>query len=100
MSDVQTAMARLAQRFLARCEAELPKLKDCVASSTDVHGDLRHIVHKMSGSAGIFGYDAVGTLAAQVEGELLAGQPVATTSLPALIHALGTLLAERSSEQV
>ena len=98
MSDLNKAMDALAQRFLARCDDDLAKLEDCWKNSTDKQGELRYIVHRMSGSAGIFGHTALGALAAQVDGELAAGEPVGATTLPTLIEALASLLAGRQGK--
>jgi HPt (histidine-containing phosphotransfer) domain-containing protein len=99
MSEFDTAMDLLAQRFLVRCDNDLAKLKDCLQNSTGKEGEARHIVHRMSGSAGIFGHTTIGALAAQVDGELAAGSPVGTTTLPTLIDALSSLLAAQHDKQ-
>jgi HPt (histidine-containing phosphotransfer) domain-containing protein len=95
MSEFNAAMDALAQRFLVRCGCDLAKLKELLADSSDRHTEIWYIVHRMSGSAGIFGFNEIGDLAGRIDGDLAAGQPVATTDLPGLIEALATLLAAR-----
>ncbi len=92
MSDFGATMDALAQRFLVRCAEDLPKLQQCRAGSAEERGDLRLIAHRMSGSAGLFGYKEVGALAAQVDEELSANGPTEAPTLPALVDALEALL--------
>ncbi len=99
MSELTAAMDALAQKFLARCGTDLAKLKEFLADSTDRQSEVRHIVHRMSGSAGIFGHVALGELASQIDGELAAGRPVRATTLSALIEALSSLLADPRDKQ-
>jgi len=95
MSDFGSAMDALAQRFLARCGEDLPKLRQCCENAAETRGDIRLIVHRMSGSAGLFGYEAIGALAAQVDEELSVECPADAPTLPALTEALEALLAVR-----
>jgi HPt (histidine-containing phosphotransfer) domain-containing protein len=92
MSEFNAAMDVLAKRFLVRCGDDLAKLKELSADSADKQSEIRHIVHRMSGSAGIFGHDAIGMLAAQVDDDIVDGRPVGATTLPVLIEALTSLL--------
>ena len=85
-------MDALAQHFLARCAEDLPKLLQCSSESGDDHTDVRMIVHRMAGSAGLFGYSAIGLLAAQVDEEMSAASPVRAPTLPALTDAIEAVL--------
>ncbi len=99
MSEFNAAMDVLAKRFLVRCGDDLAALKDLLADSTRKQSEIRHIAHRMSGSAGIFGHHAIGVLAAQVDEDISEGRPVGPTTLPVLIEALTSLLAIRHDKE-
>jgi HPt (histidine-containing phosphotransfer) domain-containing protein len=96
MSDLGATMDALAQRFLARCAEDLPKLQRYSTRSGDGLADVRFIVHRMAGSAGLFGYSAIGGLAARADEELSAACSIEMPTLRALTDALEALLAARS----
>jgi HPt (histidine-containing phosphotransfer) domain-containing protein len=92
MTSFDAKMEPLRQRFVARSRQDLSQLlahqSDCPLAPVD----LRALVHRLAGSAGLFGYPAISALACDVETELLQGGEAAT--LPQLICALGVVASE------
>jgi HPt (histidine-containing phosphotransfer) domain-containing protein len=75
----------LAQRFVERCRDDLPKLRQILADAESCVGpgteDLRLIVHRMAGSAALFGFAAIGAMAARIDEELATGMNAQRVSL-------------------
>ena len=61
-------MAAFRARFLDRCRAELPILRD------PAHPDFRKTVHGLNGAAGTFGFPEISALAEPVDAALADGR--------------------------
>lgn len=75
MSGIETAMAKLQQRFLDSTTRQADTLER-LAGEGDGAG-IRHIAHGLAGVAGMFGFPALGEMALAVDeaedAELVAG---------------------------
>ena len=91
MSDFDSTMAALAQRFLQRCADELPRLRQYLATGVDDDG-IRLVVHRMAGSAGMFGYVRLGELATRLDDEMAVTLARTSPALPGLVATLEALL--------
>jgi HPt (histidine-containing phosphotransfer) domain-containing protein len=80
-------LAALRDRFLARTRADLEALR---GPSADPEATAI-LVHRLSGTAGVFGFGEVSRLAAVVDDEIHAGEPPSDAALAALIEALEAL---------
>lgn len=80
------ALELLRLRFIARCEAELDQLRMLAPNDPE----LGSIAHRLSGSAGSFGYPRVSETAALVEDRIRSGTAPAPDEIQALIHCLET----------
>ena len=76
MSD---PMAAFRARFLDRCRAELPILRD------PAHPDFRKTVHGLNGAAGTFGFPDISAKAEPVDEALADGRPPDPADIEALI---------------
>ena len=92
MSERDSAMAGLEQRFIARCADDLPFLEANLAGTIKDENGVQLVAHKMAGSAGLFGHAALGELATQLDDELAAKSLGPSTTLSQLVAALRTLL--------
>lgn len=84
MSD---PMAALRTRFLKRAQEDLEALRRPVHDREAI----RVVAHRLSGAAGIFGFPDVSRLAATVDDQIHAGEPVQEAALSALIAAVEAL---------
>jgi HPt (histidine-containing phosphotransfer) domain-containing protein len=81
------ALAPLRAKFLKRAAEDLATLKDA-----GVDGEtLKYLVHRLAGSAGMFGYPEVSRLAAIVDDALQDGGGADPADLAALIAAVEVL---------
>ncbi|HTI68018.1 MAG TPA: Hpt domain-containing protein [Caulobacteraceae bacterium] len=75
-ADPEAAIEALKQRFLARCETDLVRLQDYADGGQISNEELYYLVHRLSGAAGVFGFDAISALAGELEVVLLEGRTV------------------------
>jgi HPt (histidine-containing phosphotransfer) domain-containing protein len=80
------ALAPLRTKFLTRAAGDLTTLKDAGVD----HETLKYLVHRLAGSAGMFGYHDVSRLAAVVDDALQDGD-ANPADLAALIAAVEIL---------
>ena len=91
MTIPQDPLARLRERFLARCRDHLAVLKAAASSGRAVCGaddDLLKVVHSLAGAGGTFGFPEISARAFAVESLLIAQEIdnyAAKSSLQALI---------------
>jgi len=89
MTHLTTVLDDLKRRFAARAGSDLTRLRS-LQDDPERQEDLRLIVHRLAGSAGFFGYGAIGDLANEVDAQLADNVP--TKTLPALLQALEELV--------
>ncbi len=70
MEALRGRFLRRAQEDLARLAAALEALETGARASTEVHEEMRGILHRLAGSAGSFGQTALGVEAAHLERQL------------------------------
>ncbi|HEY2659365.1 MAG TPA: Hpt domain-containing protein [Caulobacteraceae bacterium] len=76
-------------RFLERCSRDLALIERALEDpAVSITGDFVETLHKLSGSAGSFGYPAISELAGRVDDELMSGAPPSRESLLALAQGL------------
>jgi HPt (histidine-containing phosphotransfer) domain-containing protein len=92
MTALETSMAALRLRFIGRAREDLSQLRAYERHGAMNAEDLRALVHRLAGSAGLFGYPAISVLAGAVEDDLI--ETGAPASLPDLMHALENAIAE------
>ena len=88
MSSFDATMETLKARFVARAAEDRDRLRSCQDTRSP---ELRSLVHRLAGSAGLFGFSTISTLAATVDAQLAQGGDGET--LPELLAALDTLVA-------
>jgi len=76
-------LAPLRARFVSRCAEDL-----LVVQAGPAAPDLRRVVHRIAGAAGMFGYDALGDLAGRIDDRAHAGEGFAESDLAELSAAL------------
>lgn len=87
---VDDALEILRRRFITRCQAELDQLRTLAAEDPEVGV----IAHRLSGSAGSFGYPKVSELAAAVDDRVQSGTDPARDEIQALIGCLEAAIAK------
>ena len=80
-------LAALRARFLQRSRADLDLLR---ASPLD-RSAIAAVVHRLSGAAGMFGFPEVSRLAARVDDQIQAGEPVDEVAMRELVTGLEAL---------
>ena len=85
MSD---PLAALRAKFVARCAEDLA----VVRLGPDAP-DLARVVHRIAGAAGMFGHDALGTLASRLDDDAQGGGRFAEPDLAELAAALERTIA-------
>jgi HPt (histidine-containing phosphotransfer) domain-containing protein len=86
-------LAALRARFLARCQDDLAVLEQALAKPAACPDDaLKFTVHRLSGTAGVFGFTDLSNLAAPIDDCLQDHRTPAPESLRALAEALAALL--------
>lgn len=89
MTDPLEALKR---RFLDRCASDLSVLQRVLETPEAVApGELKDVVHKMSGAAGVFGFARLSDLARRLDDELAQGAPPSAEKVKALIDALSRM---------
>jgi HPt (histidine-containing phosphotransfer) domain-containing protein len=96
MNSYDAAMAKLRVRFVARAAEDLIKLRGDQDGVPLERQDLHALVHRLAGSAGLFGFGEISRLAGEVDDRLADGGDAAT--LPKLLEALETVVSEGLSE--
>lgn len=79
-------MEALRTRFRTRALDEADQLETALAG--DDRATLERLAHSLAGTAGLFGYRAIGEAAAAVDGAFARGDPDAPQAAPALIEAI------------
>ena len=92
MNSFDATMATLRARFVVRAVEDLDTLRAHRAGLLLSAQDFRALVHRLAGSAGLFGFDEISTLAGQVDDQLAGGRYAAT--LPELVTALEAVVLE------
>jgi HPt (histidine-containing phosphotransfer) domain-containing protein len=89
VSDFDATMTVLKARFVARAKEDLNTLRgDGNALSAE---ELRAVVHRLAGSAGLFGFSEISAVAGDIDLHLAQGH--ATAGLPELLAMLERLTA-------
>ena len=96
VTDFGATMETLRRRFIARAEDDLTRLREHRRHQTLERSELITIIHRLSGSAGLFGYPEISALAGEVETSL-AQNSADETSLANLLDALEQVMANRHS---
>lgn len=86
-----TALEALKRRFVIRCAADLAQLEAYAGGAGVSREDLRFLLHRLAGSARIFGHGPVGDLAGELETVLLEEPADAAVPVDALIAELRAL---------
>lgn len=79
-------MEVLRRRFRARALEEADQLQAALA--TNDRAALERVAHGLAGTAGLFGYRAIGEAAAAVDAAFARSDPDAPDAAPALIEAI------------
>lgn len=88
---VDDPLAAFRVRFRDRCVEDAVRLRAHLAGQED--GDLEHLVHRLAGSAGAFGYSEVGKAAAAADAVFARGECPAPDMVADLADALDRLAA-------
>jgi HPt (histidine-containing phosphotransfer) domain-containing protein len=91
LSEIDDALARLRERFIARCEGDLADLRRWTADPANAPDDLVRLVHRIAGAAGTFGFADLSDRAKAAEDALVTGAPGREAELARLIEALQPL---------
>ncbi|HEY1837016.1 MAG TPA: Hpt domain-containing protein [Rhizomicrobium sp.] len=94
MTALQSSMEALRLRFIARAGDDLLQLRTQAQKGAMTAEDLRALVHRLAGSAGLFGYPAISVLASAVEDDVI--ETGMSASLPDLMLALENVIAKAS----
>jgi HPt (histidine-containing phosphotransfer) domain-containing protein len=86
-------LAPLRARFLARCADDL-----LVVRAGPDAPNLRRVVHRIAGMAGMFGYDALSDLASRIDDRSHAGQGFVESELAELTTALEEVAQRAAAE--
>lgn len=81
------AFKALQARFIDRCRSDL----ELLTSGGDV-SELRMLVHRLAGAAGVFGFADISDLAGRLEGQAQDGAAFDPTDMAALQAALRNLV--------
>jgi HPt (histidine-containing phosphotransfer) domain-containing protein len=92
MNGYDAAMAKLRVRFVARAAEDLLKLRGHQSSVPLARNDLHSLVHRLAGSAGLFGFTEISRLAGELDDRLADGGDAAT--LPDLLTVLEGIVSE------
>lgn len=92
MNSFDVAMDRLRLRFVARAAEDLLKLRGHQDGAALPRKDLHALVHRLAGSAGIFGFAEISKVAGELDDRLLDGGDAET--LPKLVAALAAVVLE------
>lgn len=76
--DLQTLLARLRSKFVTGAPATAQALRTAGAAAET--NELRQILHRLAGTAGVFGFTLIGDAAAELESRL-ASRPEAGTAI-------------------
>lgn len=88
-TDADDPLAALRARFLARCQDDLAVLERAIAEPADLqNADIKLTVHRLSGTAGVFGFSALSALAAPIDDCLHGDKEPGLESLRVLADAL------------
>ncbi len=92
MNDLQEKLRAVKQVFLARTREEYTTLRRHQQMRDLPRDELRRIIHRLSGSAGFFGYPDIGRMAGLIDEELADGAADDQIDLPRLLAALGEIV--------
>jgi HPt (histidine-containing phosphotransfer) domain-containing protein len=85
----------LRSKFLVRCAGDLGLLEGTdLESPSDA---ARLAVHRLAGTAGMFGWEALGQLAMTIDDQLHAGEPIEPPKFDALLTQLRSLASQRQA---
>jgi HPt (histidine-containing phosphotransfer) domain-containing protein len=87
-------MEALRIRFRVRALHEADQLEAALAGND--RATLERLAHSLAGTAGLFGYRAIGEAAAAVDGAFARGDPDASGAAPDLIEAIRRELSDHS----
>ena len=83
---------QLERRFIERCGEDLLAIETALVASAPGEG-IGPIVHRMAGAAGMFGHEALGDLAAELDDMIAGGEVPPPAKLRELAAALRRALA-------
>lgn len=90
MSHAVDPLKALRQRFLARCAEDLAILQRAAAG--EAHPSLKVVVHRLSGTAGTFGFWEISQAASPIDDVLHEGGAPSPDQLEALASAVKAAL--------
>lgn len=93
--DFEARYQNLRQRFLDRCETDLPVLEAAAQEPESVdRAELRERVHKLAGAAGTFGFPELSRIAGEADDALMAEWASFARELADLVEAVRRTLKE------
>lgn len=93
------AMDDLRARFLVRAQEDCDKLQNLrVASSDSAVAEMAFLVHRLAGTAGVFGFDEVSEIAGDIDNRVAEGARASRREIDTLIAALQRMLVQATTE--
>ena len=77
---------KLKEKYLQNLPEKLLNLNGLIAEDDRVA--VQSILHKLAGSAGMYGFPLISEIAAEIEGLIIAGKPLDSVSIKALLKQL------------
>jgi HPt (histidine-containing phosphotransfer) domain-containing protein len=91
-TDPAAALSDLKQRFLQRSADDLAKLLDYADGGAVSAEEIRYLVHRLAGAAGIFGFPALSDAAARLDAALVENAALDPEAMRPLIADLEAVL--------
>jgi len=96
MSAFDASMEDLKRRFVVRAKKDSVVLRDHQSGDRALPPqELRAVVHRLAGCAGIFGYPALSAVALDIDAHLVEAND--TSALPELLAALDVVIGENGA---
>ncbi|WP_122465001.1 Hpt domain-containing protein [Brevundimonas lutea] len=76
----------LREQFIARCRQDRARLITPVSDE-----DVAHLIHRLAGVSGVFGYTQLGEIAGRLDGAIADGARPTSLDLAELLEALSSL---------
>jgi len=93
MNPAVDPVAAVRSNFLARCHRDVAALEMALASPGPKSRDIVKLtVHRLSGAAGVFGFKAIGVMAAALDDALQDGGDPEPAEVKALVDAVKAIL--------
>ncbi len=93
MNRAVDPIAAVRSNFLARCQRDVAVLETALASPDPTSRDaIKLTVHRLSGAAGVFGFAAIGVMAAALDDVMQDGEDPEPAEVKALVDAVKAIL--------